>query len=82
MIFICGKGYIMNKFYKIIEGKYIVAIGVNSGGKEISEKEYAEIKTLIDKQYATKSGNMWYRLRTDLTWEEIKPPVEKEVDDK
>lgn len=64
----------MDKFYKIMDGKYIAAVGVNSGGVEISEKEYLEILELINKQYSSKSADKWYRLRDDLTWEEIDPP--------
>lgn len=64
----------MDRYYKIVDGKYIIAVGVNTGGKEITEKEYLEIMSVINKQYSSKSTDKWYRLRDDLTWEEIDPP--------
>ena len=57
-----------------MDGKYIVAVGVNTGGIEISEKEYLEITDVINKHYSSKSTDKWHRLRDNLTWEEIDPP--------
>lgn len=59
--------------FKILDGDYILGIGIDSGGEKITEKEYDQIAKLISDQYATKSDK-WYRLRKDLTWEEVKPP--------
>ena len=71
------------KYYKIIESGYIVAVGTNTGGEEITEAEYNEIMAVIQNKPAD-TETIKYRLKTDLTWEqyEVDPPVPSEdVDD-
>ena len=62
------------RFYKIVDGNYITAVGTGSLGTEITESEYNEIITLIQTKPAhTETTD--YRLKTDLTWEEFDLPV-------
>ena len=64
------------RYYKQIEGNYIIAIGTGGGGTEITEIEYDDILTIIHNQpQATETTD--YRLKTDLTWEQyqVEPPV-------
>lgn len=67
---------------QIIDG-YILAVGINCGGTEITEEEYNEILLVIhNKPPATETTD--YRLREDLTWEAypIDPPdPDPEIDD-
>ena len=71
------------KYYKQIGSGYIIAIGQNIGGVEITENEYNAILSIIrHKPLATDTTD--YRLREDLTWEEypIDPPdPDPEIDD-
>lgn len=63
------------KYYKIIEDEYILAIGTDTGGEEITEAEYEEIMAVIrNKPERTETTD--YRLKEDLTWEEyeVDPP--------
>lgn len=66
-----------------LENGYIVGIGVNIGGEEITESEYNEILSAIQSKPAgTETTD--YLLREDLTWEEyeIDPPEENpDIDD-
>lgn len=57
------------RYYKIINGDYIVAIGKGLGGVEISANDYYYIFSII--QSAPYEEDKTYLLRTDLTWEEI-----------
>lgn len=63
------------RHYKILDGGYIVFVGVGMGGTEISEAEYNTILAVIhNKPKATDTTD--YRLREDLSWEayEIERP--------
>lgn len=67
------------RFYKQIDGDYILAIGTGNGNTEITESEYNEILTVIqNKPQATATTD--YKLKTDLTWEayEVEPVPELE----
>jgi len=58
----------MVRFYKIITGGYITAIGTGTGGEEITEQEYNEILNVIrNKPQATATTD--YMLKENLTWE-------------
>lgn len=59
------------------ESGYIVGIGVNIGGEEITESEYNEILSAI-RSKPTGTETTDYRLKEDLTWEEyeVEPPEE------
>lgn len=71
-------GVVINmRFYKTINGEYIMSIGTGSGGIEITENEYNEIVFVVqNKPQATETTD--YNLKTDLTWEayEIEPVEE------
>lgn len=63
------------KFYKIISDGYILAVGTDIGGTEITAAEYDEIMAVIrNKPAATETTD--YRLKEDLTWEAypVEPP--------
>lgn len=59
--------------YKIIEDGYIVGIGENIGGEEITEEEYEEIMNVINNKQRQEGKG--YKLKEDLTWEEYDLPV-------
>lgn len=57
------------KYYKVIEGGYISAIGVNIEGEEITEDEYTVLLDIIrSKPIPQKDCD--YMLTEDLRWEE------------
>ena len=59
-------------YKKVVKDGYIIAIGTNLIGDDISVNEYATIKTkLISLQKKEGKG---YKLREDLTWEEFDLP--------
>lgn len=65
-------------YSKEIENGYIV--GAWSGfdrGEEITEEEYQQIYTALINPPEHKDG-YYYKLKTDLTWEEIKDDYEAE----
>ena len=71
------------RFYRIVDGNYITAIGKGNLGSEITKTEYNEILAFIQtkpQNTATKD----YRLKTDFTWEEFELPVpdpDPDIDD-
>lgn len=71
------------KYYKVVQDDYIMMVGTDTGGTEITKSEYTEILAVIhDKPHATETTD--YRLREDLTWEAypIDPPdPDPEIDD-
>ena len=71
------------RFYKTIDGGYILAIGTGSGGVEITEAEYNEIMSVILNKPA-RTDTTDFRLKEDLTWEAypVDPPEpDPEVDE-
>jgi len=66
-------------YYKIIDGEYIMSVGIGYGGIEITENEYNEIFAVIQtKPEPTKTQD--YNLKTDLTWESyFVDPVEPDA---
>ena len=63
------------RYYKIVDGEYLKAIGTGCGGEEITETEYNEILSVIQ----TKPNDGYgYRLKTDLTWEQYELPIEED----
>lgn len=58
------------RYYKDIQGDYIVAIGTGGGGTEITESEYNTIMSVIQNK-PQRTETMDYHLRTDLTWEQF-----------
>ena len=61
---------------KVIENGYILAIGENLKGEEITETEYNEILSVL--KSAPHVEGKGYKLKTDLTWEEYDLPVPEE----
>lgn len=68
------------RFYKNIDGGYIISIGTGNGGTEITEAEYSEILSVIRNKPQAPDG-YGYRLKTDLTWETVKLPDPEPADD-
>lgn len=72
------------KYFKNIEGDYIVSISTGSGAKEITQEEYDNIMSVIRSRPTPEVG-FDYKLRTDLTWEtvevEVIPEDDKEISD-
>ncbi len=64
------------KYVKQINNGYIVSIGTNGYGTEITESEYNTILDAIHNK--PKREGYDYRLREDLTWEEYELPVIEE----
>ena len=67
----------MEKYYKNIDGGYLVSISTGSGHEEITQEEYNQILEVICSRPTAEAG-YGYRLKTDLTWELYElPPVEE-----
>lgn len=60
----------MSKYYKNIAGDYITAIGAGLGDAEITQEEYENILSIV-RSRPTAGAGYDYRLRTDLTWEQV-----------
>ena len=72
------------RYYKTVKDGYILQIGTNTSGMEITEEEYNEILTVV-KAMPKAADGYGYKLRTNLTWEEyqIEPqPYEPTDEDK
>ena len=67
------------RYNKHISDNYIAAIGAGPGGTEITEAEYDEIMSII--QRCPNAAGKGYRLKTDLTWEEYDVQLGKEPSD-
>lgn len=63
------------KYFKNIEGEYIVSISTGTGAEEITQEEYENILSVIRNDRPTPEDGYDYRLRTDLTWELIEVEV-------
>lgn len=64
-------------FYKVVYNGYILGVGAGKGGTEITEDEYNNILSIL-KNVPTESGKS-YKLKEDLTWEEVESDTE--IDD-
>lgn len=62
-------------YFKETNGGYILAIGTDTGGEEITAAEYDELLGIIRSKPA-RTETTDYRLKEDLTWEpyEVEPP--------
>ena len=70
-------------FYKYINDKYIIGVGIGSGGEEITEQEYNTILDKINNRPEAPEGYS-YRLTTAMEWElceipNIEPTTEEEI---
>ena len=66
-------------YYKNIEDGYITCIGTGAGQIEITQDEYEYILTVI-KFRPTPEPGFDYRLREELTWEQVEAPEPDEED--
>lgn len=69
----------MEKYFKNIEGDYLVSISTGAGGEEITQEEYENILSVI-RSRPTPDAGYDYRLKTDLTWELVEAPPAPEED--
>lgn len=60
-------------FYKYINDKYIIGVGIGAGGEEITEQEYNAILDTIKNRPEAPEGYS-YRLTTSLEWELCEAP--------
>lgn len=68
----------MEKYYKSTQDGYVILIGKNIGGEEITREEYETILSVI-RNRPTAQPSYTYKLRTDLTWELCEvPPIPEE----
>ena len=63
-------------YKKVVKNGYIIAIGTNLIGDDISDNEYNEIKGILSN--APKAEGKGYKLKADLTWEEFDVAVDNE----
>ena len=62
------------RYYKIVSGGYLVVVGTNIGGEEITTEEYQTTLDII-RSRPTPPAGFDYRLKTDLTWEQYELPA-------
>lgn len=60
-------------FYKYVNDKYIIGVGIGSGGEEITEQEYSTIIDKINNRPEAPEGYS-YRLTTAMEWELCETP--------
>lgn len=63
------------RYYKTINGDYLLTIGTGAGGEEITQEEYEHILSVIRNRPIPEEG-FDYRLKADLTWELVELPPE------
>ena len=68
------------RYYKFTGSDYLMAIGTDLGGTEITESEYNNILSIIRSRPTPPAGYA-YRLKADLTWEQYELPPEPEPSD-
>lgn len=73
----CSLGADNMRYFKDIEGGYIIAIGTGGNGVEITEDGYDEIMTVVQNK-PPRTEDKDYRLKPDLTWEEYDRPPDPE----
>lgn len=65
------------RYYKMIEGGYLTAVGTGYGGTEIDKDQYDEIIAIIKSRPEAPDGHE-YRLNEDLTWDLVDLPESEE----
>ena len=65
------------RYYMIVEGNYIVAVGTGDGYTEISKEVYDDLMYRIENRPVAPEGYK-YRLRTDYEWELVEKVIEEE----
>ena len=68
------------RYYQIVDGDYLLAVGTGNAGDEITEAEYETIADIIRSSPTAPEG-YGYRLKSDLTWELYELPVMAEETD-
>ena len=65
----------MNRYFKMIEGDYLIAVGIDKwNGETITKEEYDTIKSIIDNK-PEDTETHYYKLRADtLEYEAIERP--------
>ena len=62
------------KYFKNTEGEYLTALSTGTGMEEISQEEYEHILSVIRSAPTAEDGYK-YKLKDDLTWENVEAPV-------
>ena len=60
-------------FYKYINDKFVIGVGIGAGGEEITEQEYNSILGKINNRPKAPEGYS-YRLTTAMEWELCEVP--------
>lgn len=68
----------MTRYYKTIDGRYLVGIGRNCGSAEISVEEYQTLSNLVAEKPAAPSGYTYMLVADTLEWELVELPPESE----
>jgi hypothetical protein len=70
------------KYYKTINGDYLISVSTGSGGTEITESEYNDLLSIIHNRPTPQSGYN-YKLKADtLEWELAElPPIDDTDED-
>lgn len=69
------------KFYKQIQDEFIMAIGTNTGGTEITESEYNAIVQKIRNKPTDPDGHT-YKLRSDnMEWKLVELPEPEPIEE-
>lgn len=68
------------RYFKCIKSGYILAIGTDIVGDEITQSEYELIKSVIATRPTTPEG-YGCRLTTELTWEQYAFPPEPIIEE-
>jgi hypothetical protein len=67
------------RYYKRTEDGYILLVGTNCGGQEITQEEYNTIMQVIRNKPEAAEGYD-YKLKENLEWELCKMPIRTEGD--
>lgn len=67
------------KYYKQTDGEYIIVVGKNIGGTEITEAEYNNVLSELQNR-PRETETVGYRLKEDLTWESYEKEPQPEPD--
>ena len=66
------------RYYKIIDGSYIQAIGTGGGGVELTEAQYNTIMALAQSKPPRTETTDFRLIDATLTWEEYERPADPE----
>lgn len=68
------------RYYKRVHEGYILCVGTDIGGIEITKEEYDEIMEAIKNKPEYEEGCDW-RLKDNLTWEKIQVTIQEQKEE-